>query len=93
MKLFSKKISEVSLYNPNARIKILGSGCAKCKTLEKNAIEAVNNLNSNDEVTHLKDIEKIVSYGVMSTPALVVDEKVISSGKILSVKEIENIIK
>ncbi|MGD1823120.1 MAG: thioredoxin family protein [Pleomorphochaeta sp.] len=92
MKLFSKKISEDTFYNPNARIKVLGSGCAKCKTLEKNVKLAVENLKSNDEVTHLKDIEKIIGYGVMSTPALVIDEKVVSSGKVLSAKEIEKLL-
>ncbi len=93
MKLFSKKMDETSIYNPKARIKVLGSGCAKCKALEKNAKQAVKNLKSLDEVTHLTDVEKIVEYGVMSTPALVIEEKVVSSGKVLSSKEIESLIK
>jgi len=92
MGLFSKKVKEEEVYNPNARIKVLGSGCPKCMTLEKNVKTAINNKKSSDEVTHLKEIEKILDYGVMSTPALVIDEKVVSSGKVLSVSEIEELL-
>lgn len=93
MGIFTKKEkTEATPYNPNARIKVLGSGCPKCQALEKNAIEAVKNLNKTDEVTHLTDMHEIVKYGVMSTPALVVDEKVVASGKLLSPVEIEKLI-
>jgi len=74
-------------------IKILGSGCAKCKQLEKNTIEAVNNLNLKAEVIKVEDFEKIMSYEIMSTPALVVDEKVLSTGKLLNASEIEQLLK
>ena len=76
----------------NARIKVLGSGCAKCKRLEENAIKAVEIKGTDDKVLHINDMVEIVSYGVMSTPALVIDEKVVSIGKILSTKEIEGLI-
>ncbi len=90
-KILKKEKSEVvSSGNPNARIKILGSGCPKCLTLEKNAKIAVENLKLDDEVTHITDMKTIVSYSVMSTPALVIDEKVVSSGKVLSPKDIES---
>lgn len=95
MALFRKKIKvekEIKETNPNARIKVLGSGCPKCMTLEKNASIAVKNLNRDDEITHVTDMKTIVSYGVMSTPALVIDEKVVSSGKVLSPKEIEQLL-
>jgi small redox-active disulfide protein 2 len=89
-RLKQEKIEVQSNSNPNARIKILGSGCPKCLTLEKNAKIAVENLNLKDEVTHITDMQTIVGYSVMSTPALVIDEKVVSSGKVLSPKAIES---
>jgi small redox-active disulfide protein 2 len=70
-------------------IKILGSGCAKCKQLEQNTKEAVSNLNMTAEILKVQDMEKIMSYYIMSTPAIVVDEKVVSAGKLLSPSEIE----
>jgi small redox-active disulfide protein 2 len=70
-------------------IKILGSGCAKCKQLEQNTKEAVSNLNMTAEILKVQDMEKIMSYNIMSTPAIVVDEKVVSAGKLLSPSEIE----
>lgn len=70
-------------------IKILGSGCAKCKKLEANAQEAVQSLGIDAVIEKVQDVQGIMSYGVMSTPALVIDEEVKSSGKLLSVKEIE----
>jgi len=70
-------------------IKILGSGCAKCKKLEANAQEAVQSLGIEAVIEKVQDVQGIMSYGVMSTPALVIDEVVKSSGKVLSVKEIK----
>lgn len=74
-------------------IKILGSGCLKCVQLEKNTKEAFRIMGIHytiEKVTQLKDI---VSYGVLSTPALVVDEYVKSYGKVLSPQEIVALIK
>lgn len=68
-------------------IKILGSGCAKCKRLEKNAKKAVEG--SETEVIKVTDLKDIMSYGVMMTPALVIDEKVVSTGKVLSPDKIK----
>lgn len=73
-------------------IKILGTGCPKCKTLEKSTSEAVSELGIEAEVTKEEDIMKIMGYGVMRTPGLVIDEKVVASGKLLSVNEIKNLI-
>lgn len=73
-------------------IKVLGTGCPKCKTLEKTANEAVNELGIEAEITKEEDILKIMGYGVMRTPGLVINEKVVSSGKLLSVNEIKNLI-
>lgn len=63
-------------------IKILGSGCANCHTLERLANEAVADLGLSAEITAVTDYPTIVGYGVMSTPALVVDEKVVMSGRV-----------
>ena len=59
-------------------IKILGSGCKKCETLEKNTVEAADELKLNLSIEHVRDFGEIVKYGVMSTPALVINEKVVS---------------
>ena len=75
------------------KIEILGTGCSKCKTLEENAKKAIAQIGGFHEVKKVEDIVEIMNYGVMSTPALVVDGKVKSSGKLLSVEEILKLIK
>ncbi len=74
------------------KIEILGTGCAKCKALEKNVIEAIAKSGKFAQVEKVEDINKIMEYGVMSTPGLVIDGKVVSTGKLLSVEEIMNLI-
>lgn len=64
------------------QIKILGSGCANCHTLERLAREAAADLGLTAEITAVTDYPTIVGYGVMSTPALVVDEQVVMSGRV-----------
>ena len=71
-----------------ASVKVLGSGCARCNELEKAVKAALEQLGMDSRVEHVKDFAKIASYGVMGTPALVVDGKVLSSGKVLSVEEV-----
>ncbi len=73
-------------------IKVLGSGCAKCKALEKATIEAVNKTGVDASVTKVEDIVKIMEYGVMTTPALVVDGEIVVKGKVPSVDEISKLI-
>ncbi len=73
-------------------IKILGSGCAKCAKLKLIVEEAVKNLKLDAAVEKVEDFMIIMEYGVMITPALVIDEKVIFSGKVPSVKEIEGML-
>ncbi len=70
-------------------VKILGTGCKSCKMLEANAIEAVKQLGSDVKVEKVEKIEDIMAYGVMATPALVVDEVVKSMGRILSPEDIK----
>ncbi len=73
-------------------VKILGGGCAKCNKLEKNAIEALDELGKEYEIEHVTDFAEIAKYGVMSTPALVVDEKVVVSGKVLNKSKLKEIL-
>lgn len=73
-------------------IKILGTGCPSCKKLEANAKEALKQLNRNDEVVKITNMSEIMGYGVMSLPALVFDEKVITYGVITSVEAIKKIL-
>lgn len=69
-------------------IKILGSGCPNCKRLEANAKKAIEELGLEATITKVTDYKDIMRYGVMSTPGLVVDNKVVSSGRVLQPKEI-----
>lgn len=73
-------------------IKILGSGCKKCIKLEENVKKTISSNGIDAEIEHITDIEKIIGYGVMSTPAMVIDEKVVSTGKLLKEKEILKLI-
>lgn len=75
-----------------ARVKILGSGCAKCNKLEANTKAAMETLGLVPEIEHITDFLQIASYGVMTTPALVIDEKVVSLGKVLTVDELKNLL-
>lgn len=72
-------------------IKVLGSGCKSCHELYENAKEAVKKAGLSVEVEYITDLEKVMDYGVMSMPALVVNEKVVSMGKVLKVTDIEKL--
>lgn len=74
-------------------IKILGMGCANCKKLENNVKKAVQELNEEANVIKVEDLKAIMGYGVMRTPAIVIDEKVKSFGKVCTVEEIKKFIK
>lgn len=74
--------------NNNVSVKILGSGCSKCNELEANTIVALKQLNLHAIIEHITDFSRIAAYGIMSTPALVINEKVIAYGKVLKVEEI-----
>lgn len=76
-----------------AVVKILGSGCAKCNQLEAAVKEALIELGMDTTMEHVTDFSQIAAYGVMSTPALVVDGKVISYGKVLKKDEAAALIK
>lgn len=73
-------------------IKILGSGCKRCVTLGDNTKLALEALGQQAEIVKITEIPEIVSYGVMSTPAFVINEKVASVGKVLTVEEIKTLL-
>ena len=75
------------------KIEILGTGCSKCKALEEATKQAVAMSGKFAQIEKVEDIMKIMEYGVMSTPGLVIDGKVMSTGKVLSVNEITEMIK
>ena len=74
------------------KIEILGTGCPKCKKLEEQTREAAAQLNLECDIVKEEDIQKIMAYGVMMTPALVVDGQVKMTGKVPSIDDIKQII-
>jgi len=74
------------------RIQVLGPGCTNCKQLHKNAMAAVAEANVKADVEKVEDIAEIMKYGIMATPALVIDGVVKTSGKVPSVAEIKKLI-
>ena len=74
-------------------VKVLGSGCAKCNDLEAATVEALKELGMDTAIDHVADFAQIAAYGVMSTPALVVDGKVVSYGKVLKKDEVIKLLK
>ncbi len=73
-------------------IKVLGSGCANCKALESRTNEAINLLGLEAEIEKVTDVLEIASYGVMSTPALVIDEHVVMTGRVPNVTELQQLL-
>jgi small redox-active disulfide protein 2 len=74
------------------KIEVLGPGCPKCKTLEKLTKEVVNENGIHADVEKVDDIEKIISYAIMSTPALVINQKVVAKGRVPSKSEIKELL-
>lgn len=73
-------------------IKVLGTGCANCTNLEKNVKNALAELQVEAEVSRVEDFQKIAAYGVMRTPALVINEKVKVFGRVPNVEEVKKLI-
>ena len=73
-------------------VKVLGSGCAKCNQLEEAVKIALDQLGMDTTIDHVTDYSQIAAYGVMSTPALVINSKVVSYGKVLRPEEIVKIL-
>lgn len=76
-----------------AKIEIVGSGCSKCKALFENTKKAVAEIGGFYEIEKIEDITQIMSYGITSTPALVIDGEIKSYGRLLSVQEIKQLLK
>lgn len=92
--LFNKKNpNEKSTSVEGASVKVLGTGCCKCDDLMQNTVAALGELGQNTDIEHVTDLTKIVSFGVMTTPSLVIDGKVVSVGRILNKEEVKEIIK
>ncbi|MBN2851807.1 MAG: TM0996/MTH895 family glutaredoxin-like protein [Clostridia bacterium] len=75
-----------------AGVKVLGSGCAKCNALEAATKQALEQLCMDTTIDHVTDFAAIAAYGVMTTPALVIDGKVVSYGKVLKSEEVVKIL-
>ena len=73
-------------------IKVLGSGCANCHTLEERVVAAAGRLGIEAQIDKVTDFGDIASYGVMSTPALVIDEQVVVSGRVPKIEEIQTML-
>jgi small redox-active disulfide protein 2 len=74
-------------------VKVLGGGCSKCEALLKNTNEALKNMNIPLEAEYITDMTRIAGYGIMSTPALMANEKVISMGSVPSTSDIEKLLR
>jgi small redox-active disulfide protein 2 len=86
------KVTRPKIKEKTMIIKVLGTGCSNCKKLEANAREAVKLLGIDAQVEKVDDIPAIMAYGVMKTPALVVNEQVKIMGKVASVDEIKAVL-
>lgn len=74
-------------------IKVLGAGCKSCHEQYENAQKAVADMNLDAEIEYITDMEKVMNYGVMSMPAIVVNEQVVSMGKVLKASQVEELLK
>ncbi|QGU05316.1 thioredoxin family protein [Corynebacterium comes] len=98
MGLFGKKKEtiQVGMSAPevsDARVKILGPGCRKCQALEASVTRALAEMGSAEPIEHVTDYAQIAAYSVMSTPALVIDGAVVSSGTVLDVEEVKTLLR
>jgi small redox-active disulfide protein 2 len=82
-----------SAKSEGAGVKVLGSGCAKCNQLEEATKAALEQLGMDTAIDHVTDFSQIAAYGVMTTPALVIDGKVVSYGKVLKTDEVQKFIR
>lgn len=87
-----EEMSQAETSKASGGVKVLGSGCAKCNALEQAVREALEELGMETIIDHVTDFAQIAAYGVMSTPALVVDGKVVSYGKVLKKDEAKELI-
>lgn len=74
-------------------VKVLGGGCSKCETLLSNVKEAVVSTGADADIEYITDFAVIGSYGIMSTPALMIDDRIVSVGRVLKSSEIEKLLR
>ena len=74
------------------KIKVLGPGCARCHQLEQTVIDVVSELSIDADIEYVKDIKKIMEYPILTTPGLVIDEKLVCSGRVPSKAEVSTYI-
>ena len=86
------KVGDTCCPDGKMTVKVLGSGCKSCHALLEASREAVKNMGFSVEVEYVTDMERIMEYGVMSMPALVVNEKVVSMGKVLKTADVEKLL-
>ena len=89
----AEQMAQAEKQKSEGGIKILGSGCKKCNELETATKAAISELDMDIAIDHVTDFSEIASYGVMSTPALVVNGKVVSYGKVLKKEEVITLLK
>ena len=75
------------------QIKVLGTGCSKCKTTYNNVLEALKQLNMEAEVIKVEDIEEMMKYNVLTTPVLIIDEQIKIKGRVAQIDEIKELLK
>ena len=76
----------------NITVKVYGSGCKGCQTLHQNAIDALAEMNVAADVQYITDMQKIMETGIMTLPALAVNDKIVSNGRVLSVAEVKKLL-
>lgn len=88
----TKKAAPQAVEPEQSRVLVLGSGCANCNALEQAAVQAMTELGVEPAVGHVTDFTKIAQYGVMTTPALVLDGKVLCQGRVLGKDEAKRLL-
>ena len=91
--MIEKKANQTLVVNEMVKIEVLGTGCAKCKSLTKNVEKAVQELGIKAEIVKVDSIQEIMDRGVMMTPALYIDGKSIMVGRTATVEEIKKMLK
>lgn len=93
VKTFEADTGSVNAETGLISVKVLGSGCRNCRALFDNTCEALRAMGSRIEAEYITDMAVVASYGVMSVPALIINEKVVSMGKVYSAAEAEKLLR
>ena len=92
MGLFGKKKEEFHIEGKINNIKVLGAGCSTCHKQYEYAVAAVKELGLNVEVEYITDLEKIMEYGMMSMPLIIINDKVVAKGKLVRTADVKKLI-